>query len=809
MGSRSFRGVSLLGAIVGLLAVGACARSLEDRLAEIRALHRSRQIQASIPLLIDLIESGVEDGEVYYRYGRALDAVGQPERSIWALDAAMDDPKWRVRAGQQIAIGAARSKNFELGLQVLERLERERPDGEEVELPELLLHARMLVETNRRYEEALEILEEVLDRSPDEDEAIRLKAASLLGLSRPDEAYEVIRSAGIAPEPPPSPEGDGKPGDAPEGSQAIADEAAPEDAGGDQDERDAYWCAIRASFQRESRQLEKATESIEECLARHPASIALINEAVKVYGPRKPRRIVEVLKSAYEASPDEPHFLRVLVDSYVSSGRFEDAEAVLRDRLEVLRANPKGPRGQLASIWSDLAGFLIARHRIDEALEAFHEVTALLGDDIPPALRLRYADTLIVAGRYDEALAVADRSPVEIHRSMLHGRIAFEQGHYPEALKVLDEAALQWPDNAPIHYYLARAAEGLGDFDRAVEEYRQAIRSDATLSAARERLTRLHLAEGKAREAAMIVGFRSPKEKSEPSMIIRILAVEVNSRLGRDVKLDFPFEPGADPETVHLEIARALARGNRARLGASQGESVLETLEAKVAPNLKGSILRERVGLLLEVGEVDKAIAVATRGSVAARAGDPNVQVALARALIRREASRGEGETLLHRLRDQRPLDAEIWRVLGETEASRGNAAEAARCWEEALRLAPDDWLAMKSRIEQLVGSGQREEAIQRLTAFLHQVTYSGEAALALATLEADDPGRRAEAIALTLRAVRFEGGEPAIEVLSRLDPSAAARLAPATKQGVPKGDPPAIGVEAGKDKPPETGSAS
>src|SRR5690606_460618 len=117
-----------------------------------------------------------------------------------------------------------------------------------------------------------------------------------------------------------------------------------------------------------SRRLDEAAKTVDECLATHPASVSLINEAMKIHGERDPARILEILERAHAARPDEVDIRRALVRANESFGRFDEAEAVLRERIEVARAESEPQTGRLASLWVDLAGFLIARERVDDAL---------------------------------------------------------------------------------------------------------------------------------------------------------------------------------------------------------------------------------------------------------------------------------------------------------------------------------------------------------------------------------------------------------------------------------------------------------
>ena len=144
---------------VTLLSFGGCSRSNEDRIEEVRELQAENQMEQSIPILSELIESGNRQGEILYRYGRALSLTGKPERSVWALDAAREDPEWFVRASQQLAIDAHLGENFDFAMEVFERLHAEAPTEMEGDLFALLLEARVLLDSQNHFEEALELID--------------------------------------------------------------------------------------------------------------------------------------------------------------------------------------------------------------------------------------------------------------------------------------------------------------------------------------------------------------------------------------------------------------------------------------------------------------------------------------------------------------------------------------------------------------------------------------------------------------------------------------------------------------------------
>ena len=797
-------------ALLGLLLLSAlssgCSPSVESRLTRARELQAQGKMDESIPILIELIESGERDGEILYRYGRALSLTGREERSIWALDAAREDPKWFVRASQQLAIDAHRGGNYEFALEVFDRLHAEAPEEGKDDLMALLLEARILIDSRDKYEKALVLLDDIIERFPEEETAIRMKAVALLGLKRPDEAYELLRSSGVDPKG----AAEGEIADAGAGGESgdVAQAEESQEGGKDSDlylefeddAREAYWCTVRASFKREAGQIDEATKIVDGCLEKYPNATELISESVKLYtGLGRIDRVEEILRKAYEKSPDDPTIRAALIQFLVQSDRPGEVEKVLRSAIDEAVAGGRGKTLETASLWVELAGHLMGWDRVGEALVAFDSANEIIGDKASPDLLLREAEALIRAKEFDEALKMAEKTPVEIHRLMLKGRIAFERGEYRKAFDGLGEAGLLWPDNAPIRYYRARAAEGIGEFDAAVEEYRHAIRSDSTMAAARERLARLHLAEGNVREAAAILVFQSPRKPSTPSTAMRILMVEVETRRGTEPNLDIPPDPEHPVERVRRETIRALARGIEARMNAKVAARALAEFERGAAAPIRGAFLRVRVPLLVEQGELEVAVSEARAGAKD-RPDDVDTRVALARALIAEGESLAEAERLLEAVLEKVPGDAEAMVLLGDLEAKRGAPEKANAAYERALRVAPESWPAMAARVASLVAAGKQDEAILRLESFVERdAPYDGRGALELARLLPADEKMRARRTRLARQAYRFGAGEEALALLGELDPAAAEALSvlsPPPPSAAPTGE--AVSKEVG-----------
>lgn len=735
----------LLLAVIGV----ACDSQNRDPLDEIRKLQSEGQIEQSIVLLQDLVEGGDRRGEVLYRYGRGLSGLGDAGRAVWPLDAAISDPKWAFRAAMELAFNANQTENYEFALKTLARL-REMQSAEErdKDVGPRLLEAYAHIGTRRNYGKALETLEEALTIDPDNEEGLRLKGVALLGLHRTDEAYALIRSAGAEPE-----------------EVDAADSSSSRDL--------AYWCSIESSFQRESGDIAKAEEVLEECLERYPTSIALLDEAINVYAVQgKAEEALAVLKTAYDAAPDNREFRMPYVAQLGAMHRTKEAEEVFRADLERQRKKEHPDSAELGTTLVDLAVLLVGQERFDAALDAYAEATSILGSSAAPDLLFSQAETMIRVGRYDDALKIAEETPVEVYGPMIRGRVAFERGDFAKALEELSQAAVLWPNSGPLRYYLARTAEGLGEFDRAIEEYRQALRSDKDLDAARVRLAKLHLAEGRAIQAKAIAMSAPTFGQPQMSVDLKLVEIEIQARTGNTVELgDIPSDPKRSDETVSELAARSVSRGLRARVGAEKSAELLVELQESFAGRFASILFRERIESLLADGRVEDAVALC-RAAVARQKSDVYARISLARALGQKSSSLDEAKALLSEAVSERPKDAETMAWLGEIEGKLGQTTRAVEHFEAALSIEPENADAMIGLTRALVTLARRPEAVSRLERFLSRDNPTeGRVALELAKLLGEEDAAKSRRIALGRRAIRFGAGQPATDFLRSIDP--------------------------------------
>ena len=408
--------IRLLLSCIFLTSFSACSTSDEDRLEEVRELQAKNEMVESIPILIELIESGNRRGEVLYRYGRALSLTGKRDRSVWALDSARDDPEWFVPASQQLALDAFGAGNYDFAIDVFERLHEEAPKELDEDLFALLIEARVLISSQEHFEEALDLLESILERFPEEESAVRLKAVALLALKRPDEAYELLRAANVTLASPADEEQPGSQRETGAGDQKPPVEEvakAGDDLEDDEsdaglyveiedEQREAYWCSIRTTFKREAGATDEAVKIADECLEKFPSDRGLITQAVKLFSElERFERVLEILEKAHEKNPDDAEIRGALVQFLGRIGRTKEVERILRKTIDDAVAAGRGAAMETASYWVELAGFLMEQDRVGEALIAFNSANEIIGDAASPDLLLREAEALIRAEQFD------------------------------------------------------------------------------------------------------------------------------------------------------------------------------------------------------------------------------------------------------------------------------------------------------------------------------------------------------------------------------------------------------------------------
>jgi tetratricopeptide (TPR) repeat protein len=718
---RTFRGptgfaVALLCCV--LVLVG-CSET-ETNIEQIRALQARGFFEPTIEPLRVRIDRGERDSETLLLYGVALTNVRLYSRALWPLKEAARDPERFVPAMMQLAGSAYKTGNHDLAIEILGDVLEQEPDF----LPAVRMRAFARLHSRRDYEGALEDAEHAIDLDPQSTTMLAPRIVALFGLNRVEEAKQALDEFAERPADPEAVEGEMT-----EQVRALA-------------------CVARAKLSEEEGHLELAGERYDECVEEFPSQAIAVHEAMEFFGTDasgKGDRFDEILKAAYEAAPHDRSFRIAYARRQQLLGNIDEAEAVLEE------ASAFGYPGAIL----DLAGFLNNTGDVEGALEVYRAARAEGASGA--SFLLTFGEALIAAGELDEALAVADQTGPESHRAFIRGRVALKKMEYEKALENLTQGVLLWPDNAVARYYTAIAAEGVGEFDRAIEEYRTSLRIDANAADSRKRLAMLHLGEGDPLAALYILNYQTQKhEPLRNTDELALLELEALAWAGRARQLPPELQARIRRPRFWGAAVAALAKGARHRDGAASAVAVVKNADRlNLASTGAAPALRELIENLVELGRKSEAIEAA-RSAASTNPQDSESQTLLGEALLL-SGELDEADASFVRALE---LDATHRGAL----VGRASLAIARNQPEQALgfydQVTNVNAEVLRGRAEALVRLGREEEAEADLIRALGQSPYEGQTALQLVELKRAVGVEESAVRSLVERATRFGAGE-------------------------------------------------
>jgi tetratricopeptide (TPR) repeat protein len=378
---------------------------------------------------------------------------------------------------------------------------------------------------------------------------------------------------------------------------------------------------------------------------------------------------------------------------------------------------------------------------------------------------LNLADVLARANQNEKALAVAGSLENEVYRGLIEARVAINRNEPALALEKLDALLPAWPNNPGARYWAARAAEQTGQFNRAIEEYRQAIRSSPGFSDAGLRLGLLHEAEG-AMEDAWGAVFRYTEERpNDPDAAA--LKVRLASRGGPAVRLP-RLLAYSRPLPVWPDVAAARARflgtnvGPEAAVEAVRTGSQLDLTQPRNAVALE--VLVDALVSLERTAEaqtaIDEALAADSESSSAHQ-----IQGRL-------YAATGDGaaaRTAFERAVELDPRNASAHLGLARLSAAAGDLEATRRHAERAATLDPGRRESYLVLAEALMAAGQTAQAGAVYRELLNERPFDSEAIMAWVRLRlvAGDSG--GQTLEHARRAQRFGGGLEATRLLAEV----------------------------------------
>jgi tetratricopeptide (TPR) repeat protein len=703
------------------LFVLACGLDPEARLEKIRSQQEANQFAETLEPLRELLKASPDDPELNHLYGSALLATKQPGLAIWSLRKAAGDPERAVEDGLLLAIallgGGSPDDAVEQALRVLELA----PDR--IEVQHLLLKARLQA---KQHEEVLEDAARLLALNPGEPEALMARTVALLSLNRPDEAGPALAELGAA----------------------VADLTG-----------DANWqprlCAATAMFAKENGDPDAAEARWNECLEQFPAEAVVVFEAIDFFAERPGNdRSVGILRRAHDADPTHLRFLEALAGRLGATGQTEEAEKLLR-----AAARNEGNEKQG---WLALARYHEQRDEVPQARDAMAEALRLMGE-APQTIVAAYVDLLIRAGDYDEAEAIVAHFESPVMQHLLRGRLLLERGQPAQALEALDEGMRLWPDNSVARWLAGTAAERLGDYDRAAEEYGEAVRNDTGNWDAVRSLLRLLEAHGLDSEALPILRRYGSEHPGDPEMLVETMRFA--HRAGSRNVLERATQTLRAIPGQRGVVAAELAAIRAVDAGPAAGIEAIRSAGLDLSQRVNGRLLDLLVGYLVADGRSDEALKL-TGTALAAHPEEALFHELRGRALWG-AGDPGAAREALQRALEFEPERATALAELAALTAEQGDRETALALYDRAALSDPAQaaypWAAI-----QLLATGDDDDLERRLEALLaRHGTHAAAANLLARRLLERDPKR---ALELAHRAVRFRGGPDALETLGRAE---------------------------------------
>ncbi len=708
-------GGTVLPLILLLASLSGCDASSD--IENVRALQESGRYEQSLEPLRRGLESAPDDVELHYRKGLALVQTGRSTQAVWSLRKAMEDPEWLQRAGLLLASAGLRAHNHELALEAADRVLAEYPE----DVDALVMRANIRIAMRSQFEGALEDAERALELEPERRGARLARLIALLGLERGEEAGEALGEIELSAD-----------------DESLDPRMV------------AQLCAARSVFTQEKGDPDAAEESFRECLEEFPTDSLVVDKALEFYDKAGDgERSIEVLRHLLEEQPLALSYRSQLAGRLRAAGKMSEAEDLLLEATELHKGGPE-------AAWVEVARHHAALNDYP-AMAVAYERAVEVADGPTPDLRFVTADALLLAGRLDDALAAGHALPLPVHRDLIVGRVHYERREIKEALERIEASLRLWPENAGARYYAALAAERLGDFDRAIEEYRYSIRSDAAATDARYRLAMLYEAESRYELAVAAASSADGRVSTDPDATMIAIRAASSGGLQDRVKPLLTSLRGED--ALQARGLVALAEGTNVRAGPAAAAALL--VDAK---NLN----------LTHVGNAELLRAlVIYRGSTG---GEGRVSAAVSAALkrhpdvadfheihgIRLELTRApvtETRLAFERALEIKPDHERALLGLARLEAANGRVEEAHSLLARAIEASPESDAPLRAKAELLIDAGRPEEAERALEELLHHNPYDGVAAATLASLRRDRGVVDARTSEFEARATRFASG--------------------------------------------------
>jgi tetratricopeptide (TPR) repeat protein len=412
---------------------------------------------------------------------------------------------------------------------------------------------------------------------------------------------------------------------------------------------------------------------------------------------------VEIWQSAIEAAPEDLTIRIRLAEILSSINRTDQALKVLQESVELFDS---------AEAWRHLAGFLRVQGDLKAAREALEE-SMERSRSVAPSLRFTLADLLIEEGNYERALSIAESLEEPSYRAMIRGAILLQQGDAAAALELLDSGLRLYPNNAGARYLAGQAALATGETERAMAEFREAIRVSETETDAALRLAEFNFREG---EYLNAIGFADRHIAKRPyvdptahiiSARSSIIAGNYEQAEGTlsNLRLNAPTQPVSFLEFAELK---------RVTAGPEAALEVLLQADFDLTQPANSAMLRAVAQDFLSLGKGVNALALVDE-ALAAHPDHPDFHDLRGRVLLSL-GRQAEADTAFSSALNLDPRFAPSLEARGSYALWSGDLANALAYFEKAAQAAPSNaqYVYLQAQIRYMQSDSERAEGLFR-----------------------------------------------------------------------------------------------
>jgi len=658
----------LCAALAAALFVFGCASSVEDRIAEVRALQDGGQFSESVQPLRELLAKHPDQPEANYLLGVALVQTGQPSLAVWPLEKASGDPSQALPAGLLLASTFLSLQSHEDAVRIATKVLDQDPSR----VAALKIRAQARLGANDR-EAAVEDTARLRELVPDDYQSMLLHATILAELGRMEEAEKAH--------------------DELETIAAKTGDAATMSRG----------CLAHAAFFKDNLKDDaRAEQQHKKCLEKAPTDPLALRMVTQFYDERQRGAEATVIwEQALKEAPENLQIRGGVANRYESMGKADQALALHKEGVELLGS---------AQAWYQLADFERRRQHSDKALEAIEQAVAASPSPNESLLFFK-ADLLVDLNRLEEAETLANGFKEPSFRDLQKGRILLARGDAQGALETFESGLKRWPNNAGGRYLAGLAAHRVGDFARAESEFREAVRADPAATDAAYALATIYLAQGRYKEAAeQSRAFVSKRGGSRPEgyLVFVRAATALGNHDGARRTIDALREAGfaqeAERATIEVDVAE---KG----FGAAVSKAKAADLDLGAAEN--EALLRTLVDAAIDAGDTDQSLAL--MGELIAKHPDSAPLHEISSAMLVRLGKDAEAKAALDKAAQLDPANARVKASQATLLARAGDTPGAIALFDEAAKVNPGDSAPAYAAAQLALGSGDTAGARQRL----------------------------------------------------------------------------------------------